>query len=137
MSAQSGKDLLIKIDMTGGGDFVTVAGLRATRLSFNAEVVDVTTLESRGGWRELLQGAGVRSAALTGSGVFRDEESDARARAVFFEGLTPGYRVIIPDFGVVEGPFQLTALEYAGSYNGEATYELSLASAGALEFTAL
>ena len=32
---------------------------------------------------------------------------------------------------------QITAIEYAGSYNGEATYELTLASAGALTFTAL
>ncbi len=45
--------------------------------------------------------------------------------------------MIIPDFGIVEGAFQVTALEYAGSHNGEATYELSLASAGALTFTAV
>ena len=43
----------------------------------------------------------------------------------------------IPDFGVVEGRFQITALEYSGNHNGEATYSLSLASAGALEFVAL
>jgi TP901-1 family phage major tail protein len=36
---------------------------------------------------------------------------------------------------VVEGPFQVTALEYAGQLNGEATYELSLQSAGILTFT--
>ena len=67
MAAQSGKDLLIKLDMTGGGMFETVAGLRATRISFNAESVDVTSLESQGGWRELLGGAGVRSASISGS----------------------------------------------------------------------
>ncbi len=134
MGAQSGRDLLIKVDMTGAGAFSTVAGLRATRISFNAESVDVTTLESQGRWRELLTGAGVRSASLSGSGVFRDEETDERARQIFFEGLTPRFQVIIPDFGIVEGPFQLTSIEYAGSYNGEATYELSLASAGALGF---
>ncbi len=44
--------------------------------------------------------------------------------------------MIIPDFGIVEGPFQLASVEYAGSHNGEATYELSLSSAGALLFTA-
>ena len=44
--------------------------------------------------------------------------------------------MVIPDFGTVEGPFQVTGLEYSGSHNGEATYELSLASAGALSFTA-
>lgn len=136
MAAQSGKDLLIKLDMTGGGQFETIAGLRATRLSFNAESVDVTSLASNG-WRELLGGAGVKSAGISGSGVFRDASTDERARQIFFDGETPEFQVIIPDFGIVEGPFQVTSIEYAGSHNGEATYELSLASAGALVFTAL
>jgi len=137
MGAQNGKDLLIKVDLTGDGQFQTIAGLRATRVSFNAEQVDVTSLESQGGWRELLGGAGVRSAAITGSGVFRDAATDERARQIFFDGQTPGFQVVIPDFGIVEGPFQVTGLEYAGSHDGEATYEMSLASAGALAFTAL
>ncbi|MEQ8922568.1 MAG: phage major tail protein, TP901-1 family [Roseovarius confluentis] len=137
MGAQNGKDLLIKLDMTGGGQFDTIAGLRATRISFNAESVDVTSLESAGGWRELLGGAGVKAAAISGSGVFRDAATDERARQIFFDGLVPDFQVIIPDFGIVEGPFQITSIEYAGAHNGEATYELALASAGALTFTAL
>lgn len=137
MVAQNGKDLLVKIDMTGNGLFETAAGLRATRISFNAETVDVTSLDSTGGWRELLGGAGVKSATISGSGVFKDEATDERARQIFFDGETPDFQVIIPDFGTVEGPFQITAVEYAGSFDGEATYELSLASAGALTFTAL
>ncbi|MEN9408716.1 MAG: hypothetical protein RL216_690 [Pseudomonadota bacterium] len=137
MAVQSGKDLLLKVDLTGDGQFETVAGLRATRISFNAETVDVTSLESAGGWRELLAGAGVRSAQVSGAGVFRDAGTDARARQVFFDGEMPEFQVIIPAFGVVEGPFQITSIEYAGSFNGEATYELTLASAGALSFTAL
>jgi TP901-1 family phage major tail protein len=137
MAVQSGKDLLLKVDLTGDGQFETVAGLRATRISFNAETVDVTSLESAGGWRELLAGAGVRSAQVSGAGVFRDAGTDERARQIFFDGEMPEFQVIIPDFGVVEGPFQITAIEYAGSFNGEATYELTLASAGALTFTAL
>jgi TP901-1 family phage major tail protein len=137
MVAQNGKDLLVKIDMTGGGLFETAAGLRATRISFNAETVDATSLESTGGWREILGGAGVKTASISGSGVFKDEATDERARQIFFDGETPDFQVIIPDFGTVEGPFQITSIEYAGSHNGEATYELSLASAGALTFTAL
>lgn len=137
MTVQNGKELLIKIDLTGSGNFQTLAGLRATRVSFNAESVDVTSLESGGGWRELLAGAGVKSANLSGSGVFRDAASDERARQIFFDGQTPDFQVIIPDFGVVEGPFLVTAVEYAGSHNGEATYELALASAGQLAFTPL
>jgi TP901-1 family phage major tail protein len=137
MSAQNGKDLLIKVDMADDGQFQTLAGLRATRVSFNAETVDVTSLESQGGWRELLGGSGVRSAAISGAGVFRDEDSDARARQIFFDGETPDFQVIIPDFGIMEGPFQVSSIEYAGSHDGEATYEISLASAGALSFVAI
>ena len=137
MGAQNGKDLLIKLDLTGDGQFEIIAGLRATRISLNAESVDVTSLESQGGWRELLAGAGVRSAAISGSGVFKDADTDERARQIFFDGETPDFQVIIPAFGIVEGAFQVTSIEYSGSHNGEATYELSMASAGALSFTAL
>ncbi|WP_422050091.1 phage major tail protein, TP901-1 family [Shimia sp.] len=136
MGAQSGKDLLIKVDLTGSGQFESVAGLRATRISFNAESVDVTSLESQGGWRELLAGAGVKSAALSGSGVFKDATTDERARQIFFDGETPNFQVVIPDFGIVEGAFQITSIEYAGNHDGEATYEMAMASAGALSFAA-
>lgn len=137
MAVQNGKDLLVKIDLTGDGNFQTVAGLRATRVSFNAESVDVTSLESAGGWRELLAGAGVKTAAISGSGIFRDEASDERVRQIFFDGEMPDFQVVIPDFGTMEGPFQITAIEYAGNHDSEATYELSLASAGQLTFVAI
>jgi TP901-1 family phage major tail protein len=137
MAVQNGKDLLIKLDMVGDGSFETIAGLRASRISFNAETVDVTSLESTGGWRELLAGAGVKTASISGSGVFRDASTDERARQIFFDAEIPSFQVIIPDFGVVEGPFQLSQIEYSGNHNGEATYEMTMASAGALTFTAL
>jgi TP901-1 family phage major tail protein len=137
MAAQNGKDLLIKVDMDGTGTFQTVAGLRATRLSFNAETVDVTSLESTGGWRELLGGAGVKSAAISGAGLFRDADTDERARQIFFDGTTPDFQIVIPDFGIVEGAFMITSIEYAGAHDGEATYEIALASAGELTFTAI
>jgi TP901-1 family phage major tail protein len=137
MAVQNGKDLLIKLDMTGDGFFETIAGLRATRISFNAETVDVTSLESQGGWRELLAGSGVKTASISGSGVFRDAGTDERARQIFFDGEIPDFQVIIPDFGVVQGAFQLSSIEYSGSHNGEATYDLTMVSAGALTFTAL
>ncbi len=136
MTAQSGKDLLVKVDMTGDGQFESAAGLRATRISFNAESVDVTSLESAGGWRELLAGAGVKTAAISGSGIFRDADTDERMRQVFFDGETPQFQIIIPAFGTVQGAFQITSIDYAGTFDGEATYEVALMSAGALSFVA-
>jgi TP901-1 family phage major tail protein len=136
MAAQNGKDLLIKIDMNGEGLFETVAGLRATRISLNAASVEVTSLDSAGGWRELLAGAGVRTASISGSGIFKDQATDERARAIFFEGLMPAFQIIVPDFGTLEGPFQITSISYAGTHDGEATFEMALASAGAISFLA-
>ena len=136
MPAQKGKDLLIKID-DGAGGFVTVAGLRARQLAFNAEAVDVTNAESAGRWRELLAGVGVRRAGITGSGVFKDEASDARLRQVFFDGDIQTYQIIVPDFGRIEGPFQIVSLEYRGDHAGEITFEMAFESAGALTFVAL
>ncbi len=136
MSAQKGKDLLIRAG-DGAGGFTAVAGLRTRQIAFNAETVDVTNADSAGRWRELLAGAGVRRAAISGAGVFRDQASDLRLRQLFFDGLIETFQVVVPAFGILEGPFQITALEYRGDHAGEVTFDMSLDSAGALAFTAL
>lgn len=137
MAAQKGKDLLVKLDASGTGSFVTVAGLRSRALAFNARSIDVTNADSSGRWRELLEGAGVRSASITGRGIFRDQASDASVRQIFFDGAIRAWQVVIPDFGTVAGPFQITALEFAGEHDGEMTFDLSLESAGPLSFAAM
>jgi TP901-1 family phage major tail protein len=138
MSAQKGKDLLIRIgDGAVPEAFTTVAGLRATTLAFNAQTIDVTNADSAGQWRELLSGGGVRSATITGAGVFKDAASDAALRSAFFAQACPNFQVVIPDFGTVTGPFKLASLQYEGPYDGEVKLALTLASAGALAFAAL
>ena len=134
MGAQKGKDLLLKVD-DGAGGFLAVGGLRTRQLAFNAESVNVTHAESAGRWRELLEGAGVRRAGVTGAGVFKDEASDALVRRLFFDGLIRAWQVVVPAFGVIEGPFQVTGLDYRGDHDGEVTFDLALESAGALAFT--
>jgi TP901-1 family phage major tail protein len=135
MTAQKGKDLLVKIH--DGTSFVTVAGLRSRRLAFNAESVDITHAESAGRWRELLDGAGIKRASIAGRGLFKDAVTDALMRQTFFDGAVRTFQIVIPDFGIVEGPFQISSLEFAGEHNGEVNYEMALESAGALTFTAL
>jgi TP901-1 family phage major tail protein len=135
MSAQRGKDLLLKID-NGSGAYTTVAGLRTQRLALNADAVDVTHAESVGQWRELLGGAGVRRASLAGTGIFKDADSDERVRQVFFDGVIVNWQIVVPAFGVIQGPFQISSLDYRGDYTAEVTFELALESAGALTFTA-
>ena len=138
MAAQRGRDVLLKIGDGGSPEaFTAVAGLRARTISLNAKTVDATDGDSAGRWRELLAGAGVRSAAVSGAGVFRDAAADALIREAFFAQAARTWRLTVPDFGVLEGPFLVSSLEYAGEHEGEATFALSLASAGAVSFAAL
>lgn len=136
MAAQKGKDLLLKME-DAPGVFVTVAGLRTQRFALNADPVDVTNQESAGRWRELLAGAGVRRASVAGSGVFKDAASDALIRQTFFDGAIRNWQIVAPSFGIVQGAFQISSLDYRGEHSGEVTFELSLESAGLLTFTAL
>jgi len=134
MSAQRGKDLLVKIG--DGGDpeaFTAVAGLRATTLSFNAQTIDVTNADSTEMWRELLA-SGVKSATIAGSGVFKDAASDALIRAAFFDQSLANWQIAIPSFGTVSGPFKIASLQYEAPHDGELKVSMSLASAGALSF---
>ena len=133
MTGQKGKDLLVKI--ADGAGYTTVAGLRTRRLSFNAETVDITHAESANRWRELLDGAGVKRASVSGRGLFKDAATDALMRQTFFDGTIVNYQVVIPAFGTVQGPFQITNLEFAGEHNGEVTYDVAMESAGELTFT--
>jgi TP901-1 family phage major tail protein len=138
MSAQPGRELLVKIGDGGSPEtFTTVAGLRTTTFTFNATTVDVTNADSVNQWRELLAGAGVKSAAFSGSGVFKDAASDESLRAAFFNQTAPDFQIVIPSFGTIQGAFQIASLQYEGPYNGEVKISLSLQSAGALTFTAV
>lgn len=138
MSGQKGRDVLIKI---GDGEnpeaFVTVAGIRAKTISLNARTVDATSGESPQAWRELIAGAGVKSASVSGAGVFKDASSDALIQQAFFAQAAKQFQLIIPDFGTLSGPFLVEALDYSGDHDGEAAFAITLASAGVLTFAAL
>ena len=137
MAAQSGKDMLVKLDQTGSGSFLTVAGLRTRSLALNAAAVDITDAESAGRWRELLSGGGIKRAAISGSGIFKDQASDAKLREIFFAGTIRAWQLILPDFGTIEGSFQITALEFSADHAGEVNFDMALESAGELTFTGL
>ena len=127
----------MKVDSLGNATFSTIAGLRTKKLSFNTETVDITDAESAGRWRELLAAAGVQRASLSGSGIFKDAVSDATLRTLFFDGTIRNWQVLIPDFGSVTGPFQITALDYSGAHDGELNFEIAMESGGALVFGAI
>ena len=74
---------------------------------------------------------------ITGSGIFKDAASDALLREVFFDAENRAFEITIPDFVIVSGPFQITALELAGRHDNEVSFDLTIESAGALTFTTI
>ena len=130
MAIEKGSAFLLKVgDGTVSPQFATVAGMRTTQLSVNGEAVVVTSKDS-GGWRQLLSGAGVRSVSVSGAGVFTGSAAEARVRGNALGGLLDDYRLSFEGGEAMTGRFLVTRLDYAGDFNGERTYTLSLESSG-------
>ena len=130
MAAEKGSAFLLKLS-DGGADpqFETVAGLRTTQMSINAEPV-VTTNKGSEGWREILSEAGTRSVSVSGAGVFNGTAAEIRLKHHALGGIVSDYQLTFESGEVVAGKFLVTRLDYAGDFGGERTYTLSLESAG-------
>ncbi|AIT07585.1 MULTISPECIES: phage major tail protein, TP901-1 family [Sphingomonas] len=130
MAVERGSAFLLKVgDGAAVPAFATVAGLRTTQLSVNGEAVVVTNKDS-GGWRQLLSGAGVRSVSVSGAGVFTGSAAEARIKASALAGTIDDYRLSFESGDAMTGRFLVTKLDYAGDFNGERSYTLSLESSG-------
>ena len=130
MAVERGSAFLLKVgDGATVPAFATVAGLRTTQLSVNGEAV-VTTNKDSGGWRQLLSGAGVRSVSVTGAGVFTGSAAETRVKTSALSGVLDDYRLSFEGGDSMTGRFLVTRLDYAGDFNGERSYTLSLESSG-------
>lgn len=136
MTAVAGRLMLIKLDMTGGGSYSTVAGARSKGMTINAEAVDVTNSDSTNQWRELLSGAGVKSLSASLAGVFEDDAAFNQAVSYCLNNTIRSWQIIASGLGTFEGLFQISSLDFSGDYNKEEEYSFKLESAGPITFTA-
>ena len=123
MAAQRGKALLLKVDISG--TMTTIGGMRSTSMTLNDEAVDITNKDS-GSQRELLPAGGILSMSITASGVFTDSTAEQTLISAYGTSTFKSYNVIVPDLGTYAGTFMIASLEYAGEYNGEETYSVTL-----------
>lgn len=131
MAAQKGKDLLLKIH--DGTVYQIVGGFKSNDLTINGEAVDVTTKDNVG-FKELLEGAGVRSLSASGDGVFMNDATFAIAHGHVLAGTHPDCEITVPGLGTYTGKFAISSLQMSGGFEGEITYTISLDSAGAITF---
>ena len=132
MTAQKGSAFLLKIsDGAATPAYRTVAGLRTTQMSITGDSVVVTSKDS-GGWRELLSGAGARSVSVSAAGIFLGSTAEASIRANAMAGVLDDYELSFEDGAKLRGKFLVQRLDYAGDFNGERNYSMSLESSGAV-----
>lgn len=138
MAGQRGRDVLIKVsDGNIPEAFETLAGIRSTEFELNAASVDGTAADSPEGWRELIEGAGVKTARIRGQGVFKDAVSNDRMRQVFVSNGQARWQLIVPGMGSVTGAFHIRELKWTGAFDSELGFSIDLESAGLLSFEAL
>jgi TP901-1 family phage major tail protein len=135
MAVEKGSAFLLKIG-DGGNPIVyaTLAGLRATQVSINADPV-VVTHKGSGAWRELLSAAGIRSLSVSGSGVFTGSVAEVRLKTKALAAELDDYQLVFESGEQIKAKFLVTRLDYAGDFNGERTYAVSLESSGAVTVT--
>ncbi len=132
MPAEKGSAFLLKVgDGAPAPAYTTLAGLRTTQLSINGDPVVITNKGS-GGWRELLSGAGIRSVSVSGAGVFTGSAAETRVKTNALAGVIDDYELSFESGERLRGRFLVSRLDYAGDFNAERTYTLSLESSGQL-----
>lgn len=110
--------------------FKTVGGLRSKGFSFASDAIDASN-HGTNQWREVLNGAGVRSVSISGSGVYTNHTEFKRVRNNAFANRLTKLAFIDVILGeIYSGCFKLTSVEGSGDYDGESSYSLSAESSG-------
>lgn len=137
MAASKGRLMLIKIgDGASPEVFTSVAGLRSKTMTLNNETVDITTSDDAP-WRQLLADTGLRSASLSGSGVFQDDTAANTIEDLALSGNLVNMQIAFENGDVLDGAFQVTSFEYGGEHTAEETFSMSLESSGTITMTRL
>ena len=130
-TAYAGKDMILKMDISGTKE--TIGGFRSNGFTINGETIDVTNKGSNGR-RELLDGGGIKSMSVSGSGIFTDDGYISDVQTAVLDGTLQDCDLVVPGFGTYSAQFAITSLEMSGEHNGEVTYSISLESSGDIDF---
>ena len=138
MTAQLGKELLLKIHDGSAAfedeNFILVGGFTSNDMKITNTSKDITSKDS-GGFKEMLEGSGVRSFASSADGVFMSDAAFALCHGHMLAATHPECRIIVPGHGTYGGKFAINSLSLTGTDEGEVVYNLTFESAGPITFT--
>lgn len=110
--------------------FKTIGGLRTGGNSFASEAIDITNYGSNN-WRQIKDGAGLKSVSVSGEGVYNNSTNyKAMESSAFANTLVCLAFVDVTQGRVYHGCYKITAIEASAEHNGEATFSMSAESSG-------
>lgn len=113
--------------------FRNLGGLRSKEFGLASEAVDITNVDSDE-WSTMLDGAGIRSASFSGSGVWTNELVFQEFFGDFLANRLVNQALVDVKTGrVYAGRFKITELSVSGDYDAEGTYSVSGESSGAID----
>lgn len=136
MAKQAGKLITISIETSTPDSFNLFGGLTQKSVRMNGAAIDVTDSDSTDLWVELLDGGGLKSMEVSGSGRFNDDAAIERARSLFMTGTLERFKFFIPSWGTFDGSFAITSLEFGGAHDSEVTFTATFMSSGKPTWTA-
>jgi len=129
MPAQKGRAFLLQVDMTGGGSFTTVAGLRTTEESEEYGESDTTTKDSNA-WFEQLADGSTKKITINAGGVFQNDAAVNKVRDYGRAGSLNQMKVIFETGQSIQALFKVTNFGRSGEHEGAVQYTLTLTSSG-------
>jgi TP901-1 family phage major tail protein len=110
--------------------FAAIGGIRSKSFSVSSEEIDITS-EDSDEWKTILDKAGVRSVAFSGSGIYSNYENVKSVRASFFANEMVCLVLLETETELVwSGCFKISSVEISGDYNAESSLSLSGSSSG-------
>lgn len=128
--SEARKGSLFSIYTLDGTELRLLCGLQSTSVTVNQEGVD-TTDNCSNGYRQMLEGAGVRSLSIAGNGISRNFGSILAAH-VQNQQL---YTLITNAAGQVYAGFcHISSIALSGAHNGADLFDIALESASRVQY---
>jgi TP901-1 family phage major tail protein len=134
--AFKGLDFILEVNTgtTGIPIWTKICGLTQTGLTINQEGVDITDNCSEG-WREMLEGAGIRNVSISASGNARDTAGQQWILSKILANEFVEARIRRGYGDEFSGFWQIPSNGYSAPYNSAETFEVTLESAGEITYT--
>lgn len=115
--------------------YTNIGGIRSKSFAVSATEIDITN-EDSSQWKTLLDAAGIRAVAFSGSGVYSQGANVKALRTAFLANtIVPLALLEVAASYVWAGSFKITSLEISGDYSAESSLAIAGSSSGAVSLS--